>query len=185
MNVSQDFKDALREIRYQLDALTRENVELRKEVAEVRKLATDAEHASVSQRRAVTMQAIAAQDSERMRHLAITSTDPTEAELLRMMEPGDGLTPPSLNMPPEITNALLANFRSSPPPQLVVQPEGPVTTRKTQGQAVYESMARHAEARGKEAAVNAQVQLMRQQQLAEQAQRDTGRRFGLSETEWF
>ena len=185
MSVSLDFQDALREIRYQLISLTKENQELKRELAEVRKIATQAQHASVSQRRAVTMQAIAAQDDERMRHLAITSTDPQEAELLRLMQPDAELVVAQVNTPPEQVEALLANFRNAPASLPAVRTETQEPTRKQRGRALYESMARNDERRAEELALAEHTSRMRDRLRQEEVWQKSGRKFGLSEREWF
>ena len=185
MSVSLDFQDALREIRYQLVALTRENQELKRELADVRKLATEAQHASVSQRKAVTMQAIAAQDDERMRHLAITSTSPQEAELLRLMQPNEEMVVAQVNTPPEQVQALLANFRNSSAPLPAVRTETQEPTRKQRGKALYESMARNDERRVEQNAIAEHSTRMRERLRQQEVWQNSGRKFGLSEREWF
>lgn len=185
MNVSQDFQDALRDIRYQLVALTKENQALKQELVEVRKIATQAQHASVSQRKAVTMQAIAAQDGERMRHLSITSTNPQEAELLRMMQPDEELIVAQVNTPPEQVQALLANFRNSPAPLPAVRTETQEPTRQMRGKALYESMARNDALRAEQDAIAEHSSRMRERLRQQEVWQKSGRKFGLSELEWF
>lgn len=184
MQVSQDFAGALREIRQHIDVLTRENLALKQELAEVRKIATSAQTASVTQRRALTMQAIARQDPEQMRHLSNTAADPIDAELLRLFAPVEDTVPAQLNVNPEHVAQLLANFRQDPlvPQQAPLDEEAARTQRISQA---YGQMQANQE--------NQRVQRLSSERIAELkriaaekiARKENGRRFGLNEDEWF
>lgn len=184
MQVSTDFAAALREIRQHIDVLTRENIALKRELAEVRKIATNAQDASVTQRRALTMQAIAQQDPAHMRQLAITSTNPIESELLRLFMPTEAIAQEPLNVSPELVNTMLANLRSAPP--LPPPPPAPVVpTTKAKGLALYEQMQQDAAYQKSQRAEQSKLQAMQEQIRAKQAMKENGTRFGLSEDEWF
>lgn len=184
MQVSTDFAAALREIRQHIEVLTRENIALKQELQEVRKIATNAQDASVTQRRALTMQAIAQQDPEHMRQLAITSTNPTEVELLRLFMPTEPLAQQQLNVSPELINSLMANLRSAPPSP----PKAPapaVPTVKDWGLAIYEQMQQDAIQQKERRDQQLKVKAMKDRITAKQTMNETGVRFGLNEDEWF
>lgn len=181
-NLSQDFKLSMAELHREVQSLRKENIQMRKEMDELRKLATSANDAAVNQRKKATRNAVLQGDKARMKELSAGATDLMEQELLRQVDEPPAFIPVN-TVNPHLFQGMLDRFQAGEPmaTQIKIHVQEEPTTKVHD---LYSQLARNQQKLKADAEVAREVAAHRARLEHKQKLESDGMKLGIRSELW-
>lgn len=181
-NVSEDFRQSMAELWREVQSMRKEHAEMKRELEELRTVATSANEAAVKQRKRAARQAVLQDDIERMRELSTSSTDLIEQELLRQptQAPMVEIQPPNQYLHQQMVKRYKENAIPTITKVKIEVNSNREDKRKELGRSWLEQQVKESVERKQRQELDTKINQLKANQIAS----NKGSRFGLNQNTW-